>query len=380
MSAAAAILLIACSDSEPAVSAASRYLPDALEVTWTIEGEAVDAGDAPLAVALPGDDLLIGDAQIGVVHHVTSGGAVRTPAITPGNGPWQGPPPFSLWADGSHVFAIGTGFAGPYVATFSWEERSSGAVAPRDRAEASSLRTVGCGSPGCLVIEGSALAVGTVMPRPGDSWTDSATYGWWHSDSDSSPVDWLLKAPMRRMVAFDWPDGPLPAATGEHELDLGTLVTVSGSNVWSLDTRSGEVNRFRHGVRSPASTKLHLGRAEIAPDLVEESTRTRLADAKTELERNRIRATRDLKFLPWLVFPYARWLLPATGGGVFIELFTDGVPDLRGYVRVDSLGAVVDTVTVPGSVRLLAAGKRVAVGYSSSDDRVFGFKLPSPAR
>lgn len=373
---AAVLASLAC--GRPSVSESPATPSRALEAAWVVGGDVLPIGDAPLAAVLPDDELLIGDAQFGSVYHVTASGEVRAPAITPGSGPWQAAPPFSLWTDGSDVFAIGTGFSGSQVLAFSWLDRTSRVLTPRERAGEPMLRPVACGALGCLVIEGDALSAGTVPPRAGASWVDTARYGWWRPRSDSASIQWLFEAPTQRLVSFDWPQGPLPAATGGHEFDLGTLVTVSGNSVWSLDATTGVLARWRDGVALPVSARLDALATDLQPRVVEDSTRARLAQARTDLERNRVRASRDLRFLARPAYPVARSLVPAADGGVAVELFADGVPSQRLYVRVDSAGVIVDTVAVAGQAHLLTIGRRLAVGYSPLDDRVYGYSLPSP--
>ncbi len=376
----ACLAAVACApadDGPPADTAA-----EPLVQRWELGGD-----DAPHTIftraivrELPDGRVLVADQGAKTLRIFGADGGFVQEIPVDGDGPGEVRAPFRIALAADTVFLINDGTGGQrpigWIALSTQTRGTTNPVSDADQPRFSLLDRMETGA--WLVRLGSAWRAVATPPPPGILVPDSLTIGIHRPGATDPGITWLPRFHTGSLATFEWPDSPVPTAMHTYVYDIGTLFAVSERDLWVVDARTGQGERWRDGAER-VDVPLPLGPpASFDVNAVTAVHGRAIASARTPLERNRVGATHDPRLLP-ATAPLAASLVPAFGGRLWLERFEPDASAPRTWIAVDSAGSRLGAYRVPGDVRVQAVGRTLVVGVRTDSlgvEHVVAFDAP----
>ena len=371
------ILLVAACDarvSEERAAAVADTHSGMLVLLWEIGG--VDAPRGAFTGVLARErvdgSVLVVDPTAQELHFYSAEGTYLRTRTVGGDGPGEVRGRFDIALAGDTVFMFGDTPIQRQVGWLELRSATAGSTRLVTGTTNGGVRILGRLSHGIwLLRDRPPWRTAVAELKPGALLPESLTLGLTEAavGSQELVISWLPRFETGAIVAFDWPDGPIPYGTWSYRYSYGTLYAVADRNLWLLDSRTGQLDRWRSGAEHLALSAPTVAAQPFDPAAVAAVRRNALASARTSLERYRVAAVHDARFLP-AKMPLASALIGTSDGGVWIEGFRVETRGPRHYLALDSLGDRTGVYQVPEDVHVLSVGRRLVLASRVDEDGV----------
>lgn len=286
--------------------------------------------------------------------------------VRQGSGPGEQSGLFSFIAASDTIFVFGRPPMSP--ATVNVHTLATGHVRTlRLRADGAPLLTaIGRLSSGELLVErGTAVRVLDEVAKPGTLVPDSAWVGIFSligADGNGTIV-WLPPIIRRWLVAYLWPNGPVPTAMSAFPLGGETFVVVSGDRVWRIETVSGTLTAYDASGTEVASVTLDIAPSAIEPQKVHLARMRALATSRRAVDSARAKAVLPPQSLP-STMPLFSAAVAGADGEVWIRRFDMDDTAPQRFILVNREGIAVARATIPAGMEIQHVGVNYLLGVS----------------
>lgn len=194
--------------------------------------------------------VLVADPTAQELHFYSAEGQYLRSLTVRGDGPGEVLGRFDIALAGDTVYMFGDAPIQRQIAWLELHTATAGSARLTTGTINGGVHIVGRLASGIwLLRDRSSWRVEIVQLRPGAVSPDSLSLGLTEAvvGSEELGISWLPRFQSGAIVAFDWPEGPVPYGTWSYRYAYGTLYAVGDRNLWLLDSETGRLERWRSG-------------------------------------------------------------------------------------------------------------------------------------